>query len=242
MQVQGSRGAMKDFGHATAASVRAHRVRFIAAGVSVLLAIVGVVLLTGGSPKHRTPPSVQAAPPSVTSTHRQPVVRSGQRSVGPSRAVKSAAFMHISIPSIKVVADVIQLGLNPDRSIEVPPLSEVGEAGWYRYSPLPGNRGPSVILGHINSAQYGPGVFVRLSAMHTGDLITIIRADHKTAVFRADRVAEYPKSKFPTKAIYGNTDGAKIRLITCGGKFDSSAGSYLDNIVVYGSLVSLRPS
>lgn len=116
------------------------------------------------------------------------------------------------------------------------------DAGWYRYSPLPGDLGPSVILGHINSAQYGPGVFVRLNTMHAGDLITIIRADHRTAVFRADQVAEYPKSRFPTNAIYGDTNGAKIRLITCGGKFNSASGSYLDNIVVYGSLVSLSPA
>ncbi|PZS17703.1 MAG: class F sortase [Pseudonocardiales bacterium] len=236
-----------DLGHTAYSTVRAHRVRFIAGGISVLLAVVGVVLLTSGSPKHRVPPPSPraAASPSPSPSHRgtsKPVARVGQRSVGPSRAANIAAFMHISIPSINVVAGVMQLGLNPDHTVEVPPLSAVGEAGWYRYSPLPGDAGPSVILGHINSAQYGPGVFVRLSTMHTGDLITIVRADHRTAVFRADRIAEYPKSQFPSQAVYGHTDGAKIRLVTCGGKFDPSAGSYLDNIVVYGTLVSLRPT
>ncbi|MDQ6850493.1 MAG: sortase [Actinomycetota bacterium] len=138
-----------------------------------------------------------------------------------------------------MTAGVMQLGINSDRTVQVPPLNKVGDAGWYKYSPLPGEVGPSIILGHINSAQYGPGVFVRLGEMRRGDLITIVRADHKTAVFRADQIAEYPKSRFPTRAVYGNTDGAKIRLITCGGKFNSSTRSYLDSIVVYGTLVSL---
>ena len=38
--------------------------------------------------------------------------------------------------------------------------------------------------------------------------------------------------------MYGNTDRAALRLITCGGIFDASKRSYESNIVVYASLVS----
>jgi hypothetical protein len=37
--------------------------------------------------------------------------------------------------------------------------------------------------------------------------------------------------------VYGNTDHAALRLITCGGPFDS-AGHYRDNVVVLASLVA----
>jgi len=37
--------------------------------------------------------------------------------------------------------------------------------------------------------------------------------------------------------VYGDTATAQLRLITCGGTFDSTAHSYNDNIVVYASLV-----
>jgi hypothetical protein len=36
--------------------------------------------------------------------------------------------------------------------------------------------------------------------------------------------------------VYGNTSNAQVRLITCGGAFDASARSYLDNIIVYATL------
>lgn len=233
-----------DLGHQTQVAYRANRLRFVAAGVSMMLVVVGVVLLMTNGTKHRVPNAPQdvaIAPPAVVSasTAPPPAQRSVPVVAGPP--VATNAFMHISIPAIGVAAaDVIKLGINADRSIQVPPLDNVAKAGWYKYSPLPGDVGPSIVLGHINSARQGAGVFSRLDSVHAGDLITVVRSDHKTAVFRADQVAEYPKNNFPTQQIYGNTDGAKIRLISCGGKFNSSTGSYLDNIVVYGSLVSLR--
>ena len=148
--------------------------------------------------------------------------------------------VQITIPSIKVHANVMLLGLAADRTVETPPLSRVGEAGWYRYSPTPGTIGPSVLLGHVDSAVYGKGVFFDLGAMHQGDVVSILRADHKVATFSVTRVVEYPKKSFPTQAIYGNTPNAQIRLITCGGRFDSHARSYVDNIVVFATLTSLR--
>ena len=50
-------------------------------------------------------------------------------------------------------------------------------------------------------------------------------------------VARYPKDDFPTKAVYGPTPRAELRLITCGGVFDRSARSYEDNIVVFARLL-----
>lgn len=148
----------------------------------------------------------------------------------------------ISIPSIDVKSDLMLLGLNADRTIQTPPLSRVRTAGWYKYSPVPGALGPSVVLGHIDSAVYGKGIFYRLGAMKRGDSISVTRTDHMVAVFKVDKVVQYPKKSFPTRVVYGDTTNPQIRLITCGGKFDSNARSYLDNIIVFGSLMSLHHS
>jgi len=51
-------------------------------------------------------------------------------------------------------------------------------------------------------------------------------------------VRSYPKTRFPTSAVYGPTPDAQIRLITCGGTFDWTTGHYLSNTIVYASLVS----
>jgi hypothetical protein len=63
-------------------------------------------------------------------------------------------------------------------------------------------------------------------------------ADDSTVPFRVQRVEEYPKEHFPTRAVYGDVDGAELRRITCGGELDPEAHSYRDNIVVYAQLTA----
>lgn len=144
----------------------------------------------------------------------------------------------IKVPSIGVHSSLLQLGLNADHSIQVPPLYEKhSHAGWYKYSPTPGQIGPSVILGHVDS-KYGAAVFFKLGALQPGRSIDVTLADRTVAVFTVDKVVSYPKSTFPTDAVYGSIDHAGLRLITCGGTFDSASRSYESNIVAYASLTS----
>ncbi len=68
--------------------------------------------------------------------------------------------------------------------------------------------------------------------------MTVGRADGTTARFVVDRVERYPKDAFPTVAVYGDTtQRAELRLITCGGAFDTATGHYVDNVVAYAHLV-----
>ncbi|WP_108252833.1 class F sortase [Planctomonas deserti] len=147
----------------------------------------------------------------------------------------------LTVPSIGVDTDLMQLGKNPDGTVEVPPLGVDSPAGWYRNSPTPGELGPSVLLGHVDAAA-GPSVFYRLGELTAGAEVTVTREDGTTAVFAVDRTERYPKADFPTLEVYGNTDDSQLRLITCGGAFDRSIGHYVDNIVVYATLVSSRPA
>lgn len=143
---------------------------------------------------------------------------------------------HISIPAIEVNHDVRPTGLNPDGTLHTPPLSQVQWPVWYRYSPTPGQRGPSVIVGHIDSADAGPGVFFKLGALKAGDRITITRQDGSIVRFTVYKTAEYAKTDFPTDRVYGNTAGAELRLISCGGAFSTAERSYGDDIVIYARL------
>jgi sortase (surface protein transpeptidase) len=143
----------------------------------------------------------------------------------------------IDIPAIGVHSNLLKLGQQNDGSIEVPPLGRDSVAGWYDKSPTPGQLGPAVVLGHVDSKAYGPAVFYRLGALKAGDRVSIHRSDGLVALFHVDQVTEYAKTKFPTRAVYGNIDHAGLRLITCGGTFNPSVRSYDDNIVVYASLI-----
>jgi len=98
--------------------------------------------------------------------------------------------------------------------------------------------GPAILLGHIDSKKYGPGVFYDLGRLKPGQEVDVTRQDGTVAVFAIDQVRVYPKDNFPTKDVYGNIDHAGLRLITCGGTFDPTKHSYESNIVAYASLVS----
>ena len=152
-------------------------------------------------------------------------------------AVAAALPVAVRIPSIGVDSDLIRLGLNPDGTLGVPqPGPDYDKAGWFTGSPAPGSIGPAVIEGHIDSAANGPSVFFELGAVAAGDEIEVDRADGSTVRFVVDKVTSYPKDQFPTLEVYGNTAGPELRVITCGGDFDSAKGSYRDNTVVYAHL------
>ena len=146
-----------------------------------------------------------------------------------------AAPVSLTIPLIGVTTKLITLGLASDGSLQVPPTTSV--AGWYTGSPRPGSIGSAVIVGHIDSVN-GPGVFYRLSELRKGDQVYVRRADGTLVKFLVTTVQQYLKDPFPTQAVYGPTPDAELRLITCGGAFDSATGHYLSNIVVYATEAS----
>jgi len=148
----------------------------------------------------------------------------------------------IRIPAIGVASsDVAPVGRNSDGTLAVPPLNKVGQLGWYKASPIPGDAGPSVVVAHI--AQKGKaGLFARLDQLQPGDTVAIDRADGLTAVFRVTRNEQAPKTAFPTESVYGDTPDPELRLISCGGRFSEAHRGYLDQVLVYATLISLAPT
>jgi sortase (surface protein transpeptidase) len=142
--------------------------------------------------------------------------------------------VRVQIPAIGVDSELIDLGLQDDGTLEVPPAGF--PAGWFTGAPTPGERGPAVIAGHVDWGG-SPGVFVDLRDVVVGDEITVRREDGSTAVFRVGEVVQFAKENFPTAAVYGDLDHAGLRVITCGGDFDDAAQSYLDNTVVFADLI-----
>lgn len=153
---------------------------------------------------------------------------------GPAPAMPASDPVRLRVPAIAVDSGLVALGLRSDGTLEVP--SGAFPAGWYTGAPTPGERGPAVIAGHVDLDRV-PGVFHDLAALRVGDLVLVDRQDGTSATFAVDLVGRYPKDAFPTAAVYGDSRGAGLRLITCGGQFDAAAGHYEDNVVVFASLV-----
>ena len=232
-----------------------HRGRLVAAAVAVALTMAAVILavVATASQQHVASPPASAAnraqernlgpakspaPPSSI-TGRSPT--GGPPVVGP--VLRRSTPVSLDVPRIGIHgAGLVQLALAKDGSIQVPGLGANSPAGWFSGSPTPGQLGPSVILGHVDSAAAGPAIFYRLGTLRPGDTAAITRADHTVAVFRVDSVEEYAKAHFPTLQVFGNTDHAGLRLITCGGTFNPATGSYESNVVVYAHLASSHPA
>jgi sortase (surface protein transpeptidase) len=138
--------------------------------------------------------------------------------------------VRIVIPSIAVSADVEALHRAPNGTLDVPPDWDV--AGWYGDGVVPGQRGPAVIVGHVDSARDGPAVFYRLPELRRGDQVTVETSDGQNHRFVVDTTHAFAKASFPTELVYGPTPLAELRLITCTGSFDRAARSYTHNLVV----------
>jgi len=217
--------------------------------VAIALAVVALVAVTlavtGQQRAPQPPPAADAGESTAASTapssSPSPAPIPAPATESPA-AEQVAAPVSVSVPAIGVTSDLLRLGLNDDGTVEVPPLGPDDQAGWYERGPAPGAVGPAVLLGHVDSAEHGPGVFFELGALQPGDDVEVARADGTVAVFTVDRVETHPKDDFPTIEAYGNTPDSQLRLITCGGDFDSSARSYEDNVIVFATLSDTRPA
>ncbi|MER7890700.1 class F sortase [Micromonospora sp. NPDC094482] len=211
--------------------------RAAGAAVVVLLALagagmIGISLQTDPAPRPPQP-LAQAGPEGTGPAEADQPAESGPAPAALPRSAPST----ITIPRIGVDAKIMSLGTNPDGTVQVPPLDQAQLAGWYEPGPSPGEVGNAVIVGHVDSAKLGPAVFFDLGAMQPGDTVTVNRADGRAATFRVDSVKSYPKDSFPTELVYGPSDRPSLRVVTCGGQFDEAARSYLNNVIVFASLV-----
>jgi sortase (surface protein transpeptidase) len=206
-------------------------------GRSRLVAVAGavalLVLVAGcGGPEGRYA--------GVSSTSGSQVSEQEAKGLDAARGFRSARGyratpvpVRIEIPRIGVASRLDRLGRAPDRTVQVP--SRWAVAGWYAPGTRPGDPGSAVILGHVDSKR-GPAVFYRLRELRRGDDIVVVRADGSSVRFAVERTEQYDKQRFPTDAVYYPTLTPALRLVTCGGEFDATAGHYRSNVIVFATM------
>lgn len=205
------------------------------AAVLALGALVWLVLPAQGSPdaageSGSSPGAGGSANPSTTwepTTPDPEILDAPDGATGPD-GVEAA---RVIIPSIGVDTALISLGVDPRSGVLVPP-ERFDVAGLFSAGTFPGEIGPAIIAGHVDSTD-GPAVFYRLEELLPDAVISVILSDGEEIDFTVVAVEQYPKTAFPTARVYGPTPDRALRLITCGGDFDRNRRSYLDNIVVY---------
>ncbi|WP_031477088.1 class F sortase [Streptomyces bicolor] len=203
--------------------------------VTVLALCSGAWLLSNGAGKH-VPPQPSAAQGREIArgedTDRSPAARSAAPALPPSPPDR------IRIPSIRVSAPLMGLGLTKTGSLDVPPAERRNLAGWYEAGTTPGETGTAIVAGHVDNAD-GPAVFFRLGALKKGSTIEVDRRDGGTALFSVDAVEVYDTKAFPDEKVYGAARRPELRVITCGGGYSRTTG-YQGNVVVFAHLTGSR--
>ena len=148
----------------------------------------------------------------------------------PSVARRASPPVVLGIPRLGLTSRLIGLRKQRNGQLQVP--ADPQRAGWYSEGAAPGDRGPAVLVGHVDSYR-GPGVFARLASLRKGDLVHVRRADGSLVTFEVRLVRTYAKRSFPTELVYVGDGRPSLRLITCGGAFDRRTGHYLSNTVVF---------
>ena len=172
--------------------------------------------------------------PYIKASLADPVIIEDKPAVESIAQFFRSAPVRLVIPKLNLdTSFVAPLGLQPDQTVSVP--DSYTEVGWYEGGATPGENGPAVILGHVDSKE-GPAVFYSLGQLKVSDEIEVTRSDGTIAVFVVDKLQRYPQSDFPTQAVYGPTDTPTLRLVTCTGTFDRGAQKYSHNLVVYAHL------
>ncbi|MGX4692358.1 class F sortase [Streptomyces sp. JNUCC 63] len=197
------------------------------ATVTVVAFCSGVWLLYGGDATH-VPPQPGAA---------EGVLDPGGEGLA-APALPPSPPLRIRIPSIRVNAPLIGLGLTKSGSLDVPPADDKNLAGWYEAGTTPGEKGTAIVAGHVDTTQ-GPAVFYDLGALKKGSTIEVDRRDGGVAVFTVDAIEVYEAKDFPDEKVYGAAKRPELRVITCGGGYSKSTG-YQGNVVVFAYLTGSR--
>ncbi|MFD0024580.1 class F sortase [Streptomyces sp. NPDC058382] len=200
--------------------------------VYACLALTTLTALTGCSESSSSKPASAAAARGTESAATAGTPAPGPGTPSPSDSTQSASPpARVSIPSLGINSTVMRLGLNPDRTVEVPPADKGMTVGWYTGGSVPGRPGAAVLIGH-NDTRFGRAVFHDLKKIAKGADISVRDAKGTEIHFKVTGRETASKKAFPTARVYGHTDARALRLITCDGSFDAQ-GHPVDNLIVY---------
>ncbi len=190
--------------------------------------VAAVVAAGGAAGGHAAGPAPAASSRVLEALDLMPVeppapIEPGVRDAPALRATE------VRLPTLGVDSTLVDLDVGADGVLQPPADPDV--AGWYRRGAAPGEQGPAVIAGHVDS-QEGPAVFSRLDRLAPGDPVEVARSDGKAFDYRVVSVESHAKAAFPTALVYGPAPGPVLRLVTCGGVFDPRSRHYRDNVVV----------
>lgn len=180
-------------------------------------------------------PKPQSHSAAASATPRSTASAPGEQGLAMPRSLPK----RLTIPAIAVDAPFTQLGIGPTGQLDAPPAGDRNLVGWFKDGATPGERGSSIIAGHVDT-KTGPAVFLQLESLKPGSAVNITREDGTVATFQVDSIETFSKANFPNDRVYADAPTAQLRIITCGGAYDRKVKDYVDNVVVFAHLSSFK--
>ena len=170
------------------------------------------------------------------------------------RAGAVAVPLELQLPSLRLTAPVLGVGLNSKNVMDTPMGSAKDpvwqKVFWYRGSGIPGDATTATIAGHVDDVIGRPAIFARLKDLRVGDTVTV--RDTRTGLaidFVVTQTVTYTLQQTVDPAvlaqIYGSgpvtgqgpqpsPDGlAHLTLITCTGNWVNRIGTFDHRLAVY---------
>ncbi len=173
-----------------------------------------------------------ASPPAIDKTiihstdrpDERPVPRDAAYNVAPDQPKK------IIIPSIATEGFIQPVGKDQFGNVGVP--TNIHFAGWYVDNVKPGDRGLSIIDGHVSSL-YGAALFAKLKNLRDNDEIQVQFGDNSIRRFHVVDKRELSEPQTAKFLLTKREDiDQQLNLVTCGGRFDKKSDKYLNRVVV----------
>ena len=202
-----------------------------AAGATAIALAAAVGCAGPAAPSPATPAA--AAQPGPATSEAAPTPDVASPAARPDPVVPDAGPddpARVRVGSIEVDAPVVPVGVDDAGQMEVP--EDVRTIGWYRFGAAPGEDGSAVLSGHVDDRVQGPGAFYDLVDTAAGDTVEVDTGAGSTLTYRVDSVRNFGKADLPLDEVFQRSGPPRLVLITCGGPFDRTTGSYQENIVV----------
>lgn len=196
----------------------------------LIFGLVGVIILLAfsyvgfGLYRQSIVPPVVIKPVTQLKVVQQPV------------AAKVTAYglpVRLLIPKIKVDANVLYVGLDKTGNMDVPP--DLLNVGWYKFGPIPGDKGSAVIAGHLVGVK-DLGVFANLHLLQPGDNLSVLDDKGATTSFVVRESRSYGQLEEPNE-VFHSSDGNHLNLITCTGVWVKELQRYTKRLVVFADRV-----
>ena len=169
------------------------------------------------------------APGSQLTSAPLPVAAAGGCGSPVVTASPIAAPDAIQIPSARISAPIVPIGVETDGTMDAPPTPDV--VGWYDMSARAGEPGNLVLAGHVDWGQ-NTAVFWGLRNLVPSDRILVHGADGAVHQYNVEWNRTFSRTDTAAAQYVQGSSDSILTLITCDGVYDRTLHDYSDRRIV----------